>query len=61
LIRALVACRKVNIIDFCRGFDDLQSGVLQLVPYEKIFNGGEFADLGGIGREKDKESNMLNI
>jgi len=56
-----VACRKVNIIDFCRGFDDLQSGVLQLVPYEKIFNGGEFADLGGIGREKDKESNMLNI
>jgi hypothetical protein len=32
-----------------------------LAPYEKIFNSGEFADLGGIGREKDKESNMLNI
>jgi len=55
-----MACRKVNI-NFCRGFDDLQSGVRQLAPYEKIFNGGEFADLGGIGREKDKESNMLNI
>jgi hypothetical protein len=60
LIRALVACRKVNI-NFCRGFDDLQSGVRQLAPYEKFFNSGEFADLGGIGREKDKESNKLNI
>jgi hypothetical protein len=35
--------------------------VRQLTPYENFFNGGEFADFGGIGREKDKESNLLNI
>jgi hypothetical protein len=28
---------------------------------KKFFNGGEFADFGGIGREKDKESKLLNI